>query len=173
MEREQGVESGRPGRWTAAAMVAVAFLGCGPGEVKAPNPTRSLDERRAVEVIRRAVKNESVDPAPGRDVKLTGGKDIHIDVGVVGKEYGVAYISTDDAQKLGEAIPPANKKDERLRLVRAGDDGEIRIVLLYQDHYLYDDLAGDGHEQTTITCERELARDVQDFITHARTQKYK
>jgi len=157
----------------ACAWLLSSMLGCGPGEARAPNPTRPLDERRAVEVIRRAVHDENVDPAPGRDVKLTTGKDIHIDVGVKSHDYGIAYITLDDAQKLGDAIPPANKKDERLRLVRAGDDGETRIVLLYQDNYLYDDLVGEAHEQTTITCERELARDVRDFITHARTHKFK
>jgi hypothetical protein len=94
-------------------------------------------------------------------------------VSVQGHDYGLSYISADDGQKLGGAIPPANKKDERLRLVRAGDDGETRIVLLYQDNYLYDDLAGESHEQTTITSEKALTRDVQDFITHARSQKYK
>jgi hypothetical protein len=57
--------------------------------------------------------------------------------------------------------------------VRAGEGGETRIVLLYQDNYVYDDLAGESHEQTSITCESQLSRDVQDFITHARTQKYK
>jgi hypothetical protein len=174
MRIEQGVGSGRLGAWGARALVALALTGCGPGEAKAPNVMRPLDERRALEVIGRAVKNEGVDPAPGRDVKLTGGtKEIHIDVGIAGKDYGIAYVSANDAQKLGDTIPRANKKDERLRLVRAGDDGETRIVLLYQDNYLYDDLAGEGHEQTTISVERALTRDVQDFITHARTQKYK
>lgn len=177
MRSQQGFSSGRRGTFAALAAItlaAAAFLGCGPGEVKAPNAMRALDERRALEVIRQAVKNEGVDPAAGRDAKLTGDtKEIHIDVGIAGKDYGIAYISSDDAQKLGEAIPHANKKDERLRLVRAGDDGETRIVLLYQDNYLYDDLSGEGHEQTTISAERALTRDVQDFITHARTQKYK
>jgi hypothetical protein len=155
------------------ALFALAIFGCDPGEVRAPNPTRSLDERRAIEVIRRAVQKQGADPAPGRDTKLVSGKPIHIDVGVQGYEYGIAYITPDDAQKLGNAIPPPNKKDERLRLVRGGDDSETRIVLLYQDNYLYDDLSGETHEQTTITCERMLTRDVEDFITHARTHKYK
>jgi hypothetical protein len=155
------------------AIFAVALLGCGPGEVRAPNPTRPLDERRAIEVIRRAIQNEGEAPASGRDIKLVSGKALHLDVGVEGHEYGIAYITADDAQKLGNAIPPPNKKDERLRLVRGGDDSEIRIVLLYQDNYLYDDLSGETHEQTTITCERMLTRDVKDFITHARTHKYK
>lgn len=177
MRSQQRVSSGRWGAaagLVAGALVAIALLGCGPGEVKAPNAARALDERRALEVIRQAVKNEGVEPAAGRDARLTGGaKEIHIDVGVAGHDYGIAYISADDAQKLGDAIPHANKKDERLRLVRAGDDGETRIVLLYQDNYLYDDLSGEGHEQTTISAEHALTRDVQDFITHARTQKYK
>jgi hypothetical protein len=174
MRSQQGVGAGWWGSLSATALVTIALFGCSPGEAKAPNPTRPLDERRALEVIQQAVKNEGVAPAAGRDVKLTGNaKDIHIDVGVEGKEYGIAYITEDDAKKLGDAIPSPNKKDERLRLVRSGDDGETRIVLLYQDNYLYDDLAGEDHSQTTISCERALTRDVQDFITHARTQKYR
>jgi len=150
---------------------ALATFGCGGGAVKAPNPTRSLDERRAVEVIRRAISSEGVRPAAGRDVKLMAGDNLFLDVGVAGRKYGIAYISETDAQSLGSAIPPRNRQDERLRLVRGGD-GTIRIVLLYQDNYVYDDLVGESHEHTTITAERQLTRDVRDFITHARTRKY-
>ncbi len=159
---------------TVALCAAAALAACGPGEVRAPNPTRPLDERRAIEVIRRAVSLEGAKPVDGREVTLTNTqKPIHVDVGVEGHEYGIAYVTREDASKLGDAIPPRNQKDERLRLARAGTDGETRVVLLYQDNYLYDDLVGESHEATTITCERALARDVQDFITHARTQKYK
>ena len=34
-------------------------------------------------------------------------------------------------------------------------------------------LTGEAHELTTISAESTLARDVQDFVTHARSQKYK
>jgi hypothetical protein len=156
-----------------SAALALAQGGCGPGEARAPNPTRTLDERRAIEVIRRAVQNQGQTPAPGRIIKLAGSVDVRIDVSVQGHAYGIVYISVEDAQKLGNAVPKPNNRDERLRLVRAGDDGETRLVLLYQDNYVYDDLVGESHEQTTITSERALARDVEDFITHARTQKYK
>ena len=162
------------GAFVVLAALALAAAGCGPGEAKAPNPTRPLDERRAIEVIRRAVKNEGEGPDSGRDEPLTSnGKPLHIDVGVKGRAYGVAYITSEDAESLGTAIPTANKKDEKLKLVRVGADGEIHVVLLYQQNYLYDDLTGDAHEKTTITAESALARDVQDFITHARSQKYK
>jgi hypothetical protein len=158
----------------ALGCASLLATSCGPGEAKAPNPTRSLDERRALEVIRRAVRNEGESPAAGRDEPLAGnGRPLHIDVGVQGHAYGIAYVTSEDAEALGAAIPTPNRKDEKLKLVRAGADGETHVVLLYQQTYVYDDLSGEAHEQTTITAESALARDVQDFITHARSQKYK
>ena len=157
------------------ACVLLLLGACAPEEAKAPNPTRSLDERRAVEVIRRAIKSEGADPAPGRDEPLAGtsNKMLHIDVGVQGHAYGVAYISSEDAQALGNALPAPNKKDESLKLVRTGTDGETFVVLLFQKNYVYDDLTGSAHEQTTIAAESALARDAEDFITRAHSKKYK
>jgi hypothetical protein len=156
------------------AVLLGGLSACGPGEAKAPNATRSLDERRAVEVIRRAIKNEGEDPAAGRDEPIAGnGKILHLDVGVQGHAYGVVYVTGDDAAALGPAIPEPNKKDEKLKLVRVGADGEAHVVLLYQQNYVYDDLAGEAHSQTTIAAENALARDVRDFVTHARSQKFK
>ncbi|WP_438014463.1 hypothetical protein WMF18_26650 [Sorangium sp. So ce315] len=154
------------------AVAALALAGCGGGEARAPNPTRALDERRAIEVIRRAMVLEGARPVPGRDVDLVSGRKVRIDVGVQSRSYGVAYVTEEDARALGAAIPPPNGQDERLRIVRGGADGSIRIVLLYQNNYRYDDLVGESHERTTISAERQLTRDVQDFITYARTQKF-
>lgn len=154
------------------AATALALAGCGGGEARAPNPLRSLDERRAIEVIRRAMAQEGAKPVLGRQIDLVSGAKVRIDVGVQSRSYGVVYVTEEDAQALGAAIPPPNGRDEKLRIVRGGPDGAIRIVLLYQQNYLYDDLVGESHERTTITAERELTRDVQDFITYARTQKF-
>ena len=164
---------GARGWAVVAAVTCGAALGCGPGEARAPNPTRPLDERRAIEVIRRAVKAEGVEPTVGRDEKVAGSsKTIHLDVGVQGKRYGVAFVTSDDATALGESIPAANKKDEKLKLVPAGEDGKIHVLLLFQQNYLYDDLAGDAHEQTVITAEGALARDVRDFVTYAKSKSF-
>ncbi|WP_437893836.1 hypothetical protein [Sorangium sp. So ce124] len=164
-------------RWAARlalgiAAAALALAACSGGEARAPNPMRALDERRAIEVIRRAMAHEGAQPARGREVELTSGKKVRVDVGVQSRSYGVVYVTEEDAQALGAAIPPPNGRDEKLRIVRGGADGAIRLVLLYQQNYLYDDLVGESHERTTITAERELTRDVQDFITYARTQKF-
>ncbi|WP_437660650.1 hypothetical protein [Sorangium sp. So ce1182] len=156
----------------AATALALALAGCSGGEARAPNPTRALDERRAIEVIRRAMVQEGAQPVPGREVDLVSGRKVRIDVGVQSRTYGIVYVTEEDAQALGAAIPPANGQDEKLRIVRGGPDGAIRIVLLYQNNYRYDDLIGESHERTTISAERQLTRDVQDFITYARTQKF-
>jgi hypothetical protein len=157
----------------ALAFFTIVAAACGPEEARAPNQTRTLDERRAIEVIRRAMVEEGVRPGPARDVELHTGKTLQVDVGVEGFEYGVAYISDDDAEKLGDGIKPPNKPGEKLNLERVGPDSEVRVVLLYQTNYRYDDLSGESHEMTTITAERELARDVRDFVTHAKTKKFR
>jgi hypothetical protein len=162
----------RPSLTIAFIVSAGIVLGCSGADAKAPNPTRTLDERRAVEIIRRTIAGEGIDPAPGRDVKLLDGASMFLDVGVQGKKFGVAYVTASDAAKLGTAIPPANQRDERLRLVRGGDDGTVRMVLLYQENYVYDDLAGEAHVQTTIVAERQLERDVRDFVTYAKTKRF-
>lgn len=154
-----------------AALCGVAA--CGPGVAKAPNPVRPVDERRAIELIAGAIKSEGVEPAPGRDEPIPGtGKSLHITVGVQGKKYGVAYVTPEVAASLGDAIPPPNHKDELLKLKRLGNDGEIHVVLLYQQNYVYDDLVGESHEQTAISTERTLTRDVRDFVVHARARSF-
>jgi hypothetical protein len=158
--------------WFACG-VAAAMLGCGGAQPAAANPTHPIDERRAIEVIRQAMIAYGAEPAPGRQLTLANGSILQVDVGVQDHEYGIAYVTAADAQALGTGIPPPNRKDERLRLARGGPDGEVRVVLLYQENYLYDDLAGEAHTLTAIASERSLARDVQDFITHARSQKYR
>ena len=150
-----------------------AVCGCSGAQAAAANPTHSIDEGRAIEVIRQAMLAYDSEPAPGRDLPLANGSVLHVDVGVQDHQFAIAYITAADAQALGTGIPPPNRRDERLRLARGGPDGEVRVVLLYQENYLYDDLAGEAHTLTAIASERSLARDVQDFITHARTQKYR
>lgn len=147
---------------------ALALSACDPPPPKAPNVTRMLDERRAIEIIHRAVSAEGQRPTAGRDEPISNGtKTLHVDVSIDGKKFGIAYITADDQAALGSEIQAPNKPEEKLRLQRVGADGSAFIVLLYQVNYRYDDLSGEGHEQTTISCETELTRDVRDFVTYA------
>jgi hypothetical protein len=158
----------------AGLFVAAALIGCDPPpQPKAPNPTRTLDERRAIEIIRRAVQSEGLQPALGRDEPLSNtDRTIRVDVGIEGKKFGLIYVSDEDAAVLGNAIQGPPAKGASQNIARVGQAADAICVLLYQSMYHYDDLVGAGHEQTTITAEGELARDVRDFITAARSRKF-
>jgi hypothetical protein len=170
MGKQRAIGVIRGAVWGLGPLLAAAAIGCGPGEAKAPNPMRSVDERRAIEIIRRSIGQEGARPVDGRDVRIVNAAGtLHIDVGVEGHQYGVAYLTADEAAQLPEKWRTPNKKDEKLRIV-AGEDGVTKVVLLYQQNYVYDDLVGEGHEQTTITAESEISRDVRDFITHAKSK---
>lgn len=167
-----------PAKWIAAVSLATVALcgavglGCGGGAVKAPHPTRPIAEARAIQIIRQTIEAEGISPAPTRVVELRGGQSIEVDVGVEGKSFGVAYVTEPEARELGDAIPPRNLPDERLHVALGGASLSARIVLLYEVNYVHDDLVGEEHEQTAIAAERQLERDVRDFVTHAQSQSY-
>ena len=53
-----------------------------------------------------------------------------------------------------------------------GTDSDARILLLYDTDYLYDDDVGEEHEETTLTAELKLRRDVRDFLVRAHAEKW-
>lgn len=165
----------RLARDLAAALLltsAVVSVGCGGAQTQTVSAARPIDERRAIEIIRRAIKEDGGAPAPAREVELLkNGASIRIDVGIRGREYGIAFVTREEASALRGSIPPRNLRDERLPLAKAGERGRVRVLLLYQENYVFDDLVGETHEQTAIAAEQALARDVQDFISYARSRK--
>ena len=79
--------------------LALALTACGGPPPRAPNPTRPLDERRAIELIIQAFREEKDNPVPGTTIALTESKQIHIDVGA--KERVIDILFTD--RKLQKA----------------------------------------------------------------------
>lgn len=147
---------------------------CGGPPAKSANPTRSLDERRAVEIIVRAFRDERDQPVPGRTVQIAEGKSLEVDVSSSGRKYGVAYVTANERRALGSALPSRDPSmGDALQLVHGtGDDAEARILVLHDVDYVYDDQVGTDHEVTTITAERKLARDVHDFLVRAHAEKW-
>ncbi len=148
--------------------------GCGGGPAKSANPTRALDERRAVQVIAQAFHDEHDAPVPGRPVTIAEGKPLEVDVMSDGRKYGVAYVTPNERQALGNALPArAPELGDALQLVHGvGADAETRVLILHDTDYRYDDQVGTAHEETTITAERRLARDVRDFLVRAHAERW-
>src|SRR5688572_18502765 len=83
-----------PRLWLAFPLVVA--IGCGGPPPRTANPTRPLDERRAVDIIIRAFHEEKDRPVPGRKVDLGQDKRLEVDVGSQGKKYGVAYVAVNE-----------------------------------------------------------------------------
>jgi hypothetical protein len=152
----------------------VLTAGCGSPPPHAPNPTRPLDERRAIEIISAAFREENERGATGRSIGLGSGKELTVDVTAVGKQYGVAYVTANERHALGMAVPEVQPgMEDALHLVRGTrGDSEARILVLQDTDYLYDDQVGEDHEATVVTAEGKLDRDVRDFIVRAHTEKW-
>jgi hypothetical protein len=160
-------------RFVLIALPFVLLLGaCSGPPPRTANPTRPLDERRAVDIVIRAFHEERDRPVPGRKVTLAEGKQLEVDVGSQGKKYGVAYVTANERVALGAALPPRDPAmGDALQLVRGmANDNDARILVLHDTEYLYDDQVGTEHEESTITAERKLARDVRDFVVRAHAE---
>jgi hypothetical protein len=159
--------------WLAVPFVLVA-VGCGGPPPRTANPTRPLDERRAVEIIIRAFHDEKDRPVPGRKVDITQDKKLEIDVASQGKKYGVAYVAVNERLQLGQALPPRDPaRGDALQLVRGlGSEFDSRILLLYDSDYQYDDQVGAERTESAITAERKLERDVRDFLVRAHAERW-
>ena len=158
------------GRFLLLALLIGACSGPPP---RTANPTRPLDERRAVDIVIGAFREEHDRPVPGRKIELVDGKLLEVDVGSEGKKYGVAYVTAGERMALGSALPPRDPAmGDALQLVRGEREVDARILVLHDTEYMYDDQVGTEHEASTITAERKLARDVRDFIVRAHAERW-
>jgi hypothetical protein len=150
------------------------LLACTDPPPRAPNPTRPLDERRAVEIILQAFHDERDEPVHGHPINLGAGKVLEVDVLVQNKKYGVAYVTASERSSLGGALPPRDPSmGDALQLVSGlGDDADARVLVLNDSDYVYDDQVGEGHQETTVTAELKLRRDVRDFLVRAHAEKW-
>ncbi len=161
-------------RALALAFLAAGLGACGGAPPRAPNPTRPLDERRAVEIIIQAFHDQRDRPVPGHAVQLAPSRQLEVDVVAQGRKYGVAYVTARERSELGSALPPRDPAmGDALQLVSGlGSDGDARVLVVHDSDYLYDDHVGEEHEDTTMTAELKLRRDVRDFLVRAHAERW-
>lgn len=147
---------------------------CGGPPPRPPNPTRPLDERRAIELIIQAFREEGDHPVPGDEVALSEVKKLRVDVAARGRKYGVAYVTASERLELGSSLPEKDPSmGDALQLVSGlGEDGDARVLVIRDADYVYDDHVGADHEASVLTAELKLKRDIRDFIVRAHTEKW-
>jgi hypothetical protein len=147
--------------------------GCATPAPKPPNPTKPLDERRALAVISQVYKDAGETAADGRGIRLASGRPLRVDVGTEGRRYGVAYLTSADQAELDARadLPPRTPGGDLPVVQGAGADADAVILILFAEDYQYDDFVGTSREAPGIAAERKLARDVRDFLAQARLRK--
>lgn len=161
----------RPALVLGAALFSLA---CGAPPPRTVNPTRPLDERRALELIIEAFHEEHDRPVRGGDLVLSNSLMLHVDVNALDHKYGVAYLTAPERASLGSTLPPRDPAlGDALQLVSGvGTDSDARVLVLQDLDYVFDDHLGEVHEASSLTAELKLKRDVHDFLVRAHTEKW-
>ncbi|MDX2054362.1 MAG: hypothetical protein SFV15_18320 [Polyangiaceae bacterium] len=133
-----------------------------------------MDQTRAVQVIANAFTAEGEPPSAGQPVLLGDNKFLTVDVQAQNHEYGVAYLTHTELSALGTALPPRDPAmGDALQLVSGlGKSANVRILVLHDSDYMYDDQYGGSYQASTITAERKLERDVRDFLVRAHAERW-
>ena len=151
----------------AAGALMLSAVGCTGTSAKSPNASRPVDEGRAMKIIASAVQKAGFEPAAPHMVSINGGTKLRMDIAVQGHKFGFVYLSPEDVRALkGDVLAhkPKNAGNDLVVKLGDGDDADARVVLLYSDDYMFDDLTGPEHERTAIAAEGKLARDARDFL---------
>ncbi|HTM44966.1 MAG TPA: hypothetical protein VL137_08430 [Polyangiaceae bacterium] len=153
-------------------LLVVALWGCSQEPARAPNPVRPIDEPRAVRIIANAIRDAGKMPIAPRSIQLEGGDSLQIDVGVSGRQLGVAYV-TDSDRKTMKGLGSPTSPDDLLVMHGIGPDIETRVLIMRAENYMSDDnTVGDQREASTVTAENRISRDVRDFLVQAESAKW-
>ncbi|MBX3181357.1 MAG: hypothetical protein KIT72_14230 [Polyangiaceae bacterium] len=148
--------------WLLLALLAPpALIACGGEPPRDVADRRPLSPRRAEQLIVDTLRVHGASPGGAREVRIAAGSaEISLRVvTVAGRSFTIAYTTPAERERLGAALPASHSAD-LVVITGTGDDAETRVLVLSDDHYLYDD-------HTVATAENKLKRDVRDFLVNA------
>ncbi len=155
------------------ALLGMTSAACGGGTPKAPPILRPIDEPHAVSIMARVFREFGLDPVRNRPIAF-GPKDatLRLDVAARDKRFGIAYITWQDADKLGDALPKRADPDAIIVVRGSGDDGDVHAALLFAADYMQDDLSGESHTSTSIAAEQKLELATKDILRRAQHESW-
>ena len=151
-----------------AALVAVPVAGCGGDPPRAPTVLRPIDEPHAVSIMARVFRELGLDPVRNRVIRFgPNDAELRLDVAAKEKRFGIAYITWQDADKLGGDLPKRRDPDAIIVVRGNGDDDDVHAALLFAADYMQDDLSGEAHTATSIAAEQKLELATRDVLRRA------
>jgi hypothetical protein len=155
---------------TAAVVCAGACSGEPP---RAPNILRPIDEPHAVSIMAKVFREFGLEPVRNRIIKFGPNEvDLKLDVAAKDRRFGIAYITWQDADKLGDSTPKRRDPDAIIVVRGNGDDDDVHAALLFAADYMQDDLAGEAHTATSIAAEQKLILATKDILRRAEHENW-
>ena len=158
----------------AVAVAAGAYVaGCSGEPPRSPNVLRPIDEPHAVAIMAKVFRDLHLEPVRNRIIKFRP-KDAELKLDVAAKErrFGIAYITWQDADKMGEDLPKRNDPDAIIVVRGNGDDDDVHAALLFAADYMQDDLSGEAHTATSIAAEQKLVLATKDILRRAQHESW-
>jgi hypothetical protein len=159
---------GRVALLSLAALAVVPAGGCGGESPHAPTVLRPIDEPHAVSIMARAFRELGLEPVRNRIIRFgPNDAELRLDVAAKEKRFGIAYITWQDADKLGDSLPKRRDPDAIIVVRGNGDDDDVHAALLFAADYMQDDLSGEAHTATSIAAEKKLELATRDILRRA------
>ena len=158
-----------------AAVVAAAAgaAACSGDPPRAPNVLRPIDEPHAVSIMAKVFRELNLEPVRNRIIKFgSHDAELKLDVAAKDRRFGIAYITWQDADKLGEDLPKRRDPDAIIVVRGNGDDDDVHAALLFAADYMQDDLAGEAHTSTSIAAEQKLVLATKDILRRAEHESW-
>jgi len=158
-----------------AAVVAAAAgaAACSGDPPRAPNVLRPIDEPHAVSIMAKVFRELNLEPVRNRIIKFgPHDAELKLDVAAKDRRFGIAYITWQDADKLGEDLPKRRDPDAIIVVRGNGDDDDVHAALLFAADYMQDDLAGEAHTSTSIAAEQKLVLATKDILRRAEHESW-
>jgi hypothetical protein len=151
-------------------MVATA-VACGGDPPKAPTILRPIDEPHAVAIMARVFRQLSVEPVRNRVIKF-GQHELTLDVAAKNRRFGIAYITWQKADQLGDDLPKRRDPDAIVVVRGSAEDEDARAALLFAADYMQDDLSGEQHTSTAIAAQEKLELATRDVLRRAEHENW-
>jgi hypothetical protein len=155
------------------ATAVVCTGACSGDPPKAPTILRPIDEPHAVSIMAKVFRELGFEPVRNRNIKF-GANDAELRLDIAAKErrFGIAYISWQDADRLGDETPKRRDPDAIIVVRGNGDDDDVHAALLFAADYMQDDLAGEAHTATSIAAEQKLILATKDVLRRAEHENW-
>lgn len=145
-----------------------ATFGCSGEPPRPPTILRPIDEPHAVSIMARVFREFGLEPVRNRIIKFGPNQvDLRLDVAAKERRFGIAYITWQDADKLGNDLPRRHEPGSVIVVRGNGDDDDVHAAVLFAPDYMQDDFSGDAHTATNVAAEKRLELAARDILQRA------